>query len=421
MDMDLNHYIEKIVETIIGEINANVQSRIDGILHSAINSKLAEIDYTNHIQQAANSAFEKKAHEYTIDSKRLESKISGRINEVIAEAESNTKNLINEAVKNKVSGTNFQEALTSTVKTVISDRLLEFKFPDNSIPASSINFDKFQISGDNVSGGLITNFSSVGIDDRSTQVAVTILDEATVVENNLITKDLTIEGSMIVNGSFVVNGSVPEESTFYQNLVSSASESTVKKLDSTLFDGYSNLIFNRIRTEGLDLNKITLNNNEIINDNSLGPSVINSNLQRLGILKELQVSGESFIAESFYATKGRVGINTIEPSAPLAVWDDEIEVTVGKRQKETGSIGTPRNQRLVLFANNKDNISLETDGSTTINDLRIGPMRFTAADRPPNYVSERGHIVWNTNPNPGGPMGWVCLGAANWANFGIID
>jgi hypothetical protein len=40
---------------------------------------------------------------------------------------------------------------------------------------------------------------------------------------------------------------------------------------------------------------------------------------------------------------------------------------------------------------------------------------------PPNFVSDRGHIVFNANPNVGGPLGWVCLGAANWANFGIID
>jgi len=76
---------------------------------------------------------------------------------------------------------------------------------------------------------------------------------------------------------------------------------------------------------------------------------------------------------------------------------------------------------MILTANNKDNIILETDGSVRIDDLRIGSMRFTVGDKPPNYVSERGHVVWNTNPNLGGPLGWVCMGGANWANFGIID
>ena len=188
-----------------------------------------------------------------------------------------------------------------------------------------------------------------------------------------------------------------------------------------MFENYSSVIFNKIRTEGLDLNKITLENKEVITNDALGPSIISSNLKKLGILQELQVSGECLLSESFYVTRGRVGVNTIEPSAPLSVWDDEIEITTSKRQKETGSLGTPRQQRMILFANNKDNIILDTDGSAIINDLRIGQMRFTASDQPPNYVSARNHVVWNTNPNPGGPMGWVCLGGANWANFGIID
>jgi len=29
--------------------------------------------------------------------------------------------------------------------------------------------------------------------------------------------------------------------------------------------------------------------------------------------------------------------------------------------------------------------------------------------------------VFNSNPSLGGPLGWVSLGDARWANFGIID
>jgi hypothetical protein len=149
--------------------------------------------------------------------------------------------------------------------------------------------------------------------------------------------------------------------------------------------------------------------------------MVNSNLQTVGTLKELQVSGESLLSQTLYVTAKRVGVNTIEPSAALAIWDDEVEIVVSKRQKDTGSIGTPRQQKLILSANNKDNITLETDGSARINDLRTGSMKFTSASAPPNYLSEKGHVVWNENPSVGGPLGWICLGAANWGNFGIID
>jgi hypothetical protein len=419
--MDITDHFGKIVESLVNEISSNVKAKVDDIINVSIAEKLSTFKFEDFIQSAATAAMEKKIAEYTIDQKKLENRIVGRINEVIKEAETKTNLEIDEAVKNRVSGSNFNEVLTSSLSRIISDRISEFVFPDNSIPASSLKFDNYKISGNHIQGGIISSFSSVGIDDRATQIALTILDEVTVVENNLITKDLTIEGAMTVNGEFVVNGQVPKDSAFFNQLVNDSADAAIDKIDSNLFENYSRIIFNQIRTEGLDLNKITLNNNEVIKDNTLGPSIINSNLQKLGTLRELQVSGESIIAESFYVTKGRVGINTIEPSAALSIWDDEIEITASKRQKDMGSFGTPRPQQLTLFANNKNNIILETDGSVQINDLKIGQMRFTSADRPPSYVSERNHIVWNTNPNPGGPLGWVCLGGANWANFGIID
>jgi hypothetical protein len=148
---------------------------------------------------------------------------------------------------------------------------------------------------------------------------------------------------------------------------------------------------------------------------------VNSNLQTLGELKELRVSGESLLAQTLYVTPKRVGVNTIEPSAALSIWDDEIEIITKKKSKDIGLFGTPRHQKLVLTSNNKDNIILNEDGSVQINNLKIGAVMFSTSNNPPNYVSERCHIVWNTNPNLGGPLGWICLGGANWANFGIID
>jgi hypothetical protein len=188
-----------------------------------------------------------------------------------------------------------------------------------------------------------------------------------------------------------------------------------------LFSNYSSIIFNKIKNDGLDLNKITLNGAELVTDNSLGPAVINSKLQTLGELRELRVSGESLLGQTLYVTPKRVGINTIEPAAALSVWDEEIEITAKKKSKDVAFLGTTRQQKLVLSANNKDNLTCNEDGSVEVEVLRMGPFKFSTSPTPPNYVSERCHVVWNTNPNPGGPMGWICLGSANWANFGIID
>ena len=419
--MDLNEHLAKIVEGLIGEITANVLARVDHVISETVNSRLINYDYETHIKEAATAALDRRAAEYTVDSKRLEKRIADKINVTVDEAQAATTQLITDTVAARVAAINFNQSMTDAASSIIAERLRDYVFPANSINGDALKLSDLVITGDNVKGGIIENFSSTGIDDRATGVAVTILDHATVVENNLFTQDLTVEGTATINGNLNVTGTVNEDSEFYRNLINSATTAALSNMDRGLFDSYSALVFERIKTEGLNLTKIKLNDAEVIADNRLGSTIINSNLQTLGLLKELQVVGESIFAETLYVTPKRVGINTIEPSGALAIWDQEVEIVAVKKSADTGSFGTPRQQRLVLTANGKDNVVLETDGSATINELRMGSMKFSAAAQPPNYVGERGHVVWNTNPNPGGPMGWICLGATNWANFGIID
>ena len=419
--MDLNEHLGKIVEGLIGEITANVLARVDHVISETVNDRLVNYNYEAHIKEAATAALDRRAAEYTVDAKRLEKRIADKINSTIDSAEATTAQLITDTVSARVSAINFNQIMTDAASGIIVERLKDYVFPANSINGDAIKLADLVISGNNVKGGLIENFSSTGIDDRATGVAMTILDHATVVENNLFTQDLTVEGTATINGNLNVTGTVNEDSTFFQDLVSRTTTSALSNMDRGLFDNYSALIFEKIKTDGLNLSKIKLNDTEVISDNKLGSTIINSNLQSLGLLKELQVVGESIFAETLYVTPKRVGINTIEPSGALAIWDQEVEIVAVKKSADTGSFGTPRQQRLVLTANNKENIILETDGSATINELRMGSMKFSTAAQPPNYVGERGHVVWNTNPNPGGPMGWICLGASNWANFGIID
>jgi hypothetical protein len=419
--MDLNLHLNKVVEGLVTDITANVLVRVDSVISNAINNRLASYDFAAHIQEAASAAFEKRISEYSLDPKKLENRVVDKIRETITGAEENTKQLIEAKVKEGLATIDFQRAITDSVSTIVADRMADMVFPDNSINANAIKLSELKLSGDNISGGIVENFSSTGIDDRATQVALTILDESTVVENNLLTKDLTVQGSMTINGEFVVNGSVAEDSEFYKTLVSKTAHKTLTSVDQSLFDNYSKLVFDKIKQDGLELEKITMDGKEIATSSSLGPSIVNSNLQKLGQLKELTVSGESLLAQTLYVTAKRVGINTIEPSSALSVWDEEVEISFKKKFKDTGFIGSTRQQNLVLSSNSKDNITLESDGSTKIDHLKIGSMQFTTAGSPPNFVSERCHVVWNTNPHPGGPLGWICLGGANWANFGIID
>jgi len=419
--MDLNEHIAKIVDGIVEQITSSVSDKVDSFILETISSRLNNFDYSSHVQQAAVAALEKKASEYSIDSKKLEKRITDRINETIEEAKTSTSELVSRTVADRLASINFNEVLTNATATILIDRLQDFHFPENCINPTAIKLDQLQITGDNICGGLIQNFSSTGIDDRASNVALTILDDITVIENNLLTKDLTVQGTVNINGTVSINGELNKETDFYKNLILETTSSALSNMSGGLFDNFASQVFNKISTDGLDLSKIKLNGHDVIDENRLGSTIISSNLQSLGLLKELQVNGEAIIAETLYVTPKRIGINTIEPSGALAIWDQEVEIVADKKAADIGRFGTPRQQKFVLTANGKDNIVLDTDGSASINELHIGSMKFTAASEPPSYVSSKGHVVWNNNPNLGGPLGWICLGSANWANFGIID
>jgi hypothetical protein len=144
-------------------------------------------------------------------------------------------------------------------------------------------------------------------------------------------------------------------------------------------------------------------------------------LKRVGVLDDLQVRGETLITNTLFVSSQRIGINTLEPGYTLTLWDDDIELILGKKQTGIGQIGTTRNQSVVLTSNLKNNLLLKPDGSVTITSLNLGNMNITSSTTPPNYNAPKATIVFNANPSLGGPMGWVSLGDAKWANFGIIE
>ena len=99
----------------------------------------------------------------------------------------------------------------------------------------------------------------------------------------------------------------------------------------------------------------------------------------------------------------------------------EIEFGFGKQTNGVGIIELPRNQTLVISTNGKNHLTLTPDGATTVNKINMGSMSFSVGDMPPQDNQPKGSVVFNSNPSLGGPLGWVSLGDARWANFGFID
>lgn len=413
--MDISKQLESVITSIVENVQSKVTLQIGDIVKAHLRTEMERLDYSKIIAEVAATQVAAKVADLEFDADAVNAQINRATTALVDTISKKTTEDIGLLVDKKINAVDFESQLSRTLGSVIDQKLTTFAFPVNSIPFNSINMTDAVISGDHIAGGIIRHFGSAGIDDKSTACAITILDTAVVVENNLVTMDLTIQGNLEVNGH------VDQNSQFYQNLSQSISAKVHGELDEGFFKNYSDIIFNQIKRDGLDLGKITVDGSTVIEGNRIGTGITESNLQKLGLLKELQVEGETAIAGTFYVGNKRVGVNTLEPSAALAVWDAEVEITVNKLKENVGMITTPRAQTLVLGSNRNQNIVLNIDGTTQIDNLQIGFTRFGSSETPPNFDSIKGHTVFNANPSPGGPMGWVCLGGPNWANFGIID
>jgi len=421
--MNIDDQVNQIVKNIVTEITTKVQQQAMSAIEAKISEVIAAIDTNAMLSDRLSQKLDERLSKLPIDAKSIETELSNRIDQLstnlATQVQSRSISLVNENIQDQINAIDFPALCQSTLVAAIQGNKLVF--PEGSIPGTAIDPATLRISGDSIAGGIITNFGSTGIDDKSTACQLSIFDEITVIENNLLTKDLTVKGTTTIEGDLNVTGSVVEDSAMYKNLVSSVSDRVKNNLNSVVYDNYSAMVFEKIKNDGLDLNKITVNGEDIIDGANLGNKITYSNLQRVGTLTELRVSGEALLSQSLFTTAKRVGVNTIEPAQALSVWDQEVEIGFGKRETNVAVIEAPRNQRMIIGVNGKNNITLNTDGGVTVDKIAVGAVTLSSSSTPPSYDAAQGTVVFNSSPTLGGPLGWVSLGGARWANFGFID
>jgi hypothetical protein len=300
---------------------------------------------------------------------------------------------------------NVQQTVQQQAQATVTDLLTKLDIPDKGIKNSSIDWDGFSFSTDMVKGNF-TNITSTGFTDNAENIELTIDERGVVVHNNLTTNhvgaiNIEVEHLTVTDNAEFNNATFKGD----VNIIGKLTADSLGSLQEQLNDKQS----------------YTINGKTVLSENTLGPSIIESNLRRIGNLKELQVEGEVLLGDSLYVSPtGRVGINTDEPTHALTLWDQEVCLTVGKLQKDTAVIGTERNQDIVLKSGTNNNATLKADGTTVIEKPVLNGKTFTTSVMSPGYAGQLGDICWNSNPQQGQPIGWVCIGGPQWCNFGMI-
>ena len=422
--MDINEQLQPIVAGIINNLKGTIEAELRAQVSNEVINKIAATEFDSIVTTLVEQQTRSRLEQYNFVGKsdeqlqKIVKQITDDINKTLT-SEANTK--INNYLNQKLAQIDVTAVIGTIVETKLTNLLQTQRFPEQSIPHVSVDFNGFKITGDAINGGIISNFGSTGIEDRATFVQLTLMDHASAFEGPLYAPELTVKGNVTVDGTLIVNGDVDPTTPVFIRLVDRASEVVKTKLDDDFFTSYSDIIFNRIKTEGIELDTITQGGKEVVKGNQLGYHITDTNIRRLGLVNDLQTSGENILSDTLYVTQKRVGVNTFEPSAALSIWDEEIEINVSKRTQDTGYISTPRFQKLILGANGKENLKLNVDGSVQVDVLSIGSVQMSSASTIPNYSGTAGQIVWNSAPGHGSAIGWICLGATLWSKFGKIE
>jgi hypothetical protein len=214
-------------------------------------------------------------------------------------------------------------------------------------------------------------------------------------------------------------------------------------------------------TESIDLFKnrsFMINSVPVLTEKELGSTVIKSNLREVGKLKGLSVDGNVVInGYLFYnGSIDRLGLGTDQPNSALSVSENGIEITIGTAEGIAGRIGTFANHDFEISTGNVSRILVEKTGDIRFGnkaygsikaslhgklyigsgnldsrvDLQVdGPIKYQQhihqylSDVPNtgNYI--QGDIIWNSTPEMGKCVGWVCVRSGTpggWLPFGEI-
>jgi hypothetical protein len=214
-------------------------------------------------------------------------------------------------------------------------------------------------------------------------------------------------------------------------------------------------------TESFDLSAgkhFSIGATPVLTEEAIGTSVVNSSLQTLGTLNNLEVNGNVTIDQFIFweSESNRLGIGTDAPNAALSIVSLDAEFIV---EPEGASIkmGAWTNNDLDIITDDQTRLSIKANGviqagtseapnavvkvfgqlGIGVNNIDAdvtlstsGPVKLdgrkmqSGATAPSAGAYALGDIVWNSNPKPTGYVGWICTREGTpgtWKAFGSIS
>lgn len=333
-------------------------------------------------------------------------------------------------------------------------------------------FDR-ELTGDKINGGMITNFSSVGIKDTATKAVLRVADDGARVDvlyTNTIPNPLTVKGNLTVEGEIhahklhvnEISADIRYERSsplefkdeggsiaYGKGLIWSGGDYTKQFVLQPKPDRF-------FSSESIDLFKdrhYSISGLPVLTQTELGTSVVKSNLKKLGTLDELRVAGNVVVDEYLFwdADNQRLGLGTDAPNGAISIMSWDHEFVIDPTEDKKFKVGTWTTTALEIITDDTTRIEVAHNGVVTFNEKVVlknklgvgvknftedadittaGPVRFqdkkfeVGTEAPTSGTYKKGDIVWDLDPKVGGFVGWVCIreGAPGvWKPFGQIS
>lgn len=399
------------------QIEKLVKESVDQLVKTAIETRLAEL-VENRIMVIIRDQLDRMVPKLVNDrigdcniEETAKLQTQDMVNKIV-------NNILDHEVRKGLSKIDLNHHVKSLVEEELVGRMENFVFPNSSISALAIDWSTAHHHiGELMHNEKFTSFKSSGIIDKASSQQLTILDDSIVAENRIVARHGQFEKDLVIKGDLAIGGEINRDSKFYLSLLTDMDK--IGDKISEKVDSEFNRLGMTITDRGVDVLRIHFHGKPLIENNSLHTRVVDSNIQSVGVLKELQVKGEALISDTLYVSQSdRVGINTIEPSSVLSVWDEEVELVMRKQSKHTGFIGTIRDTDLTIGRNGKIEITIGTSG-VQVEKININGSVLSSVNAEPNFPGNTGDILFNRNATD--YAGWICLGGTRWARFGKLE
>jgi hypothetical protein len=418
-NMSLDSLIEQQIKTVVeARVQAilaqpdwidNLEQRITKYAQDRIVGRFANIstvpDLIDTVQDSVKKLFD-QGHVPGLENYVSPDKITQAI-------DSGIQVLVNTAIDNLVIDTEWQNKIERSVNQLMATRMGDQL---SSIDLNSLIVSHIDAGIERWQDRLKRDFRTNGISDQASNIELTVMDGVVVVERDFVAKNIQVEQDLIVN-NLVVSGAINTDNHSWNELKDVISQqvltATTEKWQQDLVDQ----VVLQSKTAGINFDSVMVDDQPLIENKTLSTAVVDSHLQSIGILRDLRVSGAANFGQTMQVAGRRVGINTQDPEMALAVWDEEVSIIAGKLSKQQAFVGTARLQNLAIGINRTPQIEIDVDGLTTIKQLRVGRHRISHAGTVPGYSGTRGDLVLNSDPKPGTPFAWVCLGAFQWQSL----